>query len=467
MTSAPKTPKPEKRQAQEVSDVTTSFTRLDINSIPAQLVKQIVLLIADGGVESTENAARAIEAFSQASRLTRDVTMGMWAYVMSLAPVRALPTSLMLKWMTPSGARSRPGAADSSSLGRMLATELEKTARESQSSALMPRIAALAASPHGAFVAAALHAKLVASLNRATVNGEPMYGDEHTTVEALATEIIRRLGGERRPAFEKIARVSHANVRGFRDRITSFLRSSRAGRTRHALTYGPMCIWDVSHIENFSVACCASTAVPKSRDGATFNSDLYWDTSAATDMSDMFRDNGEFEGNLGTWDVSKVTTMSGMFKRAGIADSGIGSWDVGALKNAKKMFGSAPNLSRTLDLSRWNIGECTQLRKMFAGSSVHDSGIGRWTLHPDATANYMFRYTQFRGNLESWSVSNREAATWGLQAEAPAESQTQSAQRAHRAPSKFGDPANYDQRIIAMFDDSFRRTPEKAWCVVQ
>jgi surface protein len=460
MTSAPNLPK---RQTREMSDVTTSFTRLDINSIPAQLVRQIVLLIADGGVESTENAARAIEAFSQASRLTRDVTMGMWAYVMSLAPVRALPTSLMLRWISPSGARSRPGAAESSSLGRMLATELEKTARESQSSALMPRIAALAASPHGAFVAAALHAKLVASLNRATVNGEPMYGDEHTTVEALATEIIRRLGGGH--AFRKMARVSHANVRGFRDRITSFLRSSRAGRTRHALTYGPMCIWDVSHIENFSVACCASTAVPKSRDGVTFNSDLYWDTSAATDMSDMFRDNGEFKGDLGTWDVSKVTTMTGMFKRAGITDSGIGSWDVGALQNAKKMFGSAPNLSRTLDLSRWNIGECTQLRKMFAGSSVHDSGIGKWTLHPDATANYMFRYTQFRGNLENWSDKHRKEASWGLHAGAPAE--TQSAQSAHRAPSKFGDPANYDQRIIAMFDDSFRRTPEKAWCVVQ
>jgi len=461
MTSAPRPPKPEKRQAQEVSDVTTSFTRLDINSIPAQLVKQIVLLIADGGVESTENAARAIEALSQASRLTRDVTMGMWAYVMSLAPVRALPTSLLLRWMAPSGARSRPGAADSSSLGRTLATELEKTARESQSSALMPRIAALAASPHGAFVAAALHAKLVASLSRATVNGEPMYGDEH--VGALATEIIRRLGGGH--AFRKTARVSHRTFRGFRDRITSFLRSSRAGRTRHALKYGPMCIWDVSHIEDFSVACCASTAVPKSRDGITFNSDLYWDTSAATDMSDMFRDNGEFKGDLGTWDVSKVTTMTGMFKRAGIADSGIGSWDVGALKNAKKMFGSAPNLSRTLDLSGWNIGECTDLRKMFAGSSVHDSGIGKWTLHPDATANYMFRYTQFRGNLENWSDSSRDAATWGMHAGAPAESQR--APSAQSAPSKFGDPANYDQRIIAMFDDSFRRTPEKAWCVVQ
>jgi surface protein len=345
------------------------------------LVRMIVRLIADGKVGGPAEAVRTIATFSQASRLTSEAAMGMVGYVMGLAPVRAIATDIVLRWMP----------------RQNFIAELVRTARESQSSALMPRIASLAADPLGARVADALYGKLVASLRRATVNGEPMYGDDDTPIETLASETILRL---RRGAGRR--HVGH-NLRAF---ITAFLRLSRAARTAHALVYGPMCNWDV-RLNNFAFAC---SALGQKYEVVTFNSDLYWDTSAVTNMTSMFSGNGEFHGDLSTWDVSNVTLMDDMFSASGIEDSGIGSWDVGALTSAYGMLLNATQLSPKLVLSRWNVDECRVLSSMFASSSVTDSGIGKWVLHSDATTSSMLENaTLFRGDL-SWSDKHRRDA---------------------------------------------------------
>ena len=99
-----------------------------LHNVPAQLVRMIVRLIADGEAESPADAAEAIANFREASRLTRDAAMGMVGYVMSLAPVRALHTTAILGWMRHAG----------------FAAELVRTASQSKNGALMPRIAALA-----------------------------------------------------------------------------------------------------------------------------------------------------------------------------------------------------------------------------------------------------------------------------------------------------------------------------------
>lgn len=78
--------------------------------------------------------------------------MGVMGYVMSLAPVRAVSTSTLLERMS----------------HRDFAAEVVRTARR-RSSALMPRIADLAANERGAAVADALHEKLFASIRGATV----------------------------------------------------------------------------------------------------------------------------------------------------------------------------------------------------------------------------------------------------------------------------------------------------------
>ena len=391
-----------------------------LHNVPAQLVRMIVRLIADGKAESPADAAEAIANFREASRLTREAAMGMVGYVMSLAPVRALHTTAMLGWMRHAG----------------FAAELVRTASQSKNGALMPRIAALAGDPSAWAVVDALHGRLVASLRSATVKGEPMYSTADAGIEALATEIIRRLKGP--VAYSKVRDVGKL---GFRDFTARFLGLSRLERTSHIQTYGPMCIWDVSHVEHFDSACsCHDGSAP-------FNSDLYWDTSAATSMGEMFHKNSEFHGDLSTWDVSKVRKMSRMFQGAGIVDSGIGRWDVGSLQDASYMFSRAMHLSPKLDLSRWTMGGCTDLVYMFSRSAVTDNGIGKWTLPPSAaTLGMLIETPSFTGHLPNWSPT-----------------QISSGKRTY-----FGDPQSpksEDELIADLFVEA--RDRPAAWCAVQ
>jgi surface protein len=259
-----------------------------------------------------------------------------------------------------------------------------------------------------AHVKVALHRKLVASLKSATVGGEggegtrePMYGDDEKELAKLATTAIHKIkkGGYRKVTDsvgpdKKTGEVFLANA------VNKFRRLSQIDRNTHAETYGPMCVWDVGGPGiNFFSAC----SVDAKQNQQPFHSDLYWDTSAATDMTDMFLDNEEFHGDLAEWDVRKVTKMKGMFMASGIVDSGIGNWNVSELRNADRMF-EETNLSRKLDLSTWDVRNCTTLKDMFNSSSVVDSGIGSWRLNGDATTVNMFRDAkQFVGDLSGWS----------------------------------------------------------------
>ncbi len=149
------------------------------------------------------------------------------------------------------------------------------------------------------------------SLESATVGTERTKGPMYDDPEQLAHEVIERL--KRRP-FEPITENLETTVRGF-------LRGTSDARAK--CTHGPMCLWDVSAIADFSWSC--ATAVPNV--APPFNSDLFWNTSSAANMGGMFCKNTEFKGDLSTWDVSNVTHMNGMFEGAGIEDSGIGNWN--------------------------------------------------------------------------------------------------------------------------------------------
>ena len=243
--------------------------------VPRDLIGEIVLVVANAADLAHEKMS-AIRPFSEASKRAREATVRVLGYVMSLAPVRAVPTSTLLERMS----------------NRDFAAEVVRSALR-QSGALMPRIADLADDRNGALVADALHGKLLASIRGATVNGRSMYAD----TDAHTTEIIDRL--KRRERFERPYIAGELDLRDF---TQHFLHLSMPGRVAHMRKYGPMCMWDVSHVTNFSFAC----SVLHEEEDAPFNSDLYWDTSSATSMREMFSENREFRGDLSTWDVSKV-----------------------------------------------------------------------------------------------------------------------------------------------------------------
>lgn len=359
-----------------------------LENVPIELVKEIVRHLVNGDESPTELAEifRSFNALAQTAKLGKEAAMGVVGYVMSLASVRAVPTKTFLQWLP------RKGFQDA----------LVKTVEKGKSSALMPRIADLAAEPTASDVVDALFWKLVASLRSATVKGEPMYSGDEEQIRALADEILRRMVPPNffKPVREAIAKdfPKGGFVKGF---VTHFLKLPVDQRLHHALAYGPMCLWDVSQIEDFSGPCGAGTF-------GTFSSDLYWDTSSALSMSMTFANNTEFRGDLSTWDVCKVRTTDSMFFNSGIVNSGIGRWNFRELQSAKSMFAAAKNISSELSFSRWNLEKCTDLSLMFAESSVTDNDIGEWKLLKEAITAGMLP-ASFRGRLHKWTTEQLDA----------------------------------------------------------
>lgn len=397
-----------------------------LENVPIELVKEIVRHLVNGEESTTELARifRSFNAFAQTAKLGKEAAMGVVGYVMSLASVRAVPTKTFLQWLP------RRGFQDA----------LVKTVEEGKSSALMPRIADLAAEPTASDVVDALFWKLVASLRSATVKGEPMYSGNEEQIQALADEILRRMGPRNslQPVREAIAKdfPKGGFVKGF---VTYFLKLPVDQRLHHALAYGPMCLWDVSQIEDFSGPCGAGT----------FSSDLYWDTSSVLSMSMTFANNTEFRGDLSTWDVCKVRTTESMFFGSGIVNSGIGSWNFRELQSARSMFAAAKNISSKLRFSRWNLEKCTDLSLMFAESSVTDNGIGEWKLLKEASTAGMLP-ASFHGRLDKWTTEQRDATG------------------ARPAMPSFGTTAQSEEEIVTrLIADAVNQRDQGGGCSVQ
>ena len=53
----------------------------------------------------------------------------------------------------------------------------------------------------------------------------------------------------------------------------------------------------------------------------------YWDTSAVTNMAELFHYKWDFDDDISKWDVSNVTNMEGMFDHATSFNQPIGAWD--------------------------------------------------------------------------------------------------------------------------------------------
>ena len=414
-------------------------------SLPSNLLSLIVRLIA---VAKNKEALAAIANFSETNTVMRSAKdasakIDIFASILALAPVRAVPTKLILRYM-----KDNCEFKDKATF----ADRLVRIVLEEPSTALMPRIAELARDPTGARLADALHARLVASLRTSTVNGDSMYG---AALETLATEILGTLKGA---GFWKIAGNEITDIS---QTVKTFLALSVEDRIKHAREYGPMCIWDVSGATNFREACKQFRY--KREDGdedtATFNSDLYWDTSAATTMHSMFLHNDEFKGDLSTWDVRNVENMRQMFMDSGIENSGIGRWDVRSLQTAQSMFANATDILPSLSLSGWNIGNCSGMHNMFKGSSVTDNGIATWKLRADAKTDEMFALTKFTNPLLLWSKEHRDKSKNPAAPAAP-------------AAAKFGgSPKSLEENVRDLFASALREQPDGAedppGCAVQ
>ena len=92
--------------------------------------------------------------------------------------------------------------------------------------------------------------------------------------------------------------------------------------------------------------------------------DLNWiDTSKVTDMSYLFDEKNNFNGDISQWNTSSVTTMRSMFVNVKTFNQDISQWNTSSVTNMSYMFCNAESFNQ--DISGWDTSSVTDMRKMF------------------------------------------------------------------------------------------------------
>lgn len=99
------------------------------------------------------------------------------------------------------------------------------------------------------------------------------------------------------------------------------------------------------------------------------------DTSAITDMSDLFFDSWrkDFSG-IESWNVSNVANMSGMFKYCKKFNQPLSDWNVSSVTNMSYMFYNCKKFNQPL--SGWDVSSVTDMSEMFDGCFISQKLAG-------------------------------------------------------------------------------------------
>ena len=115
------------------------------------------------------------------------------------------------------------------------------------------------------------------------------------------------------------------------------------------------------------------------KDGITYN---FGDTGnkiftgQIKNFSSLFKDQTNFNADIGYWNTSRATTMSRMFMNASSFNQDISNWELNNVTNINGMFQNS--LVFNQDISSWNISKVTRLNSTFRGAAAFNQNLNSW-----------------------------------------------------------------------------------------
>ncbi len=135
----------------------------------------------------------------------------------------------------------------------------------------------------------------------------------------------------------------------------------------------------------------------------------YIDTSDITDMSELFKDDTTFNGDISKWNTSKVTDMREMFRGATSFNQPLNNWDVSKVIDMYRMFLHATSFNQPLN--NWDVSSVGDMESMFQGATSFNQNISGWKEwtddENDRHTNNMFYHAiamqeAYKPNLSGW-----------------------------------------------------------------
>ncbi len=127
------------------------------------------------------------------------------------------------------------------------------------------------------------------------------------------------------------------------------------------------------------------------------------DTSAIDDMSELFKDDSTFNGDITQWNTSNVENFFRMFTRAKAFNQNIGAWDTSKTTGMNNMFQEAAAFNQ--DISGWDMSNVTRMSLMFYKASTFNQDIGNWNVGNVILSSSLFEgATNFDQDLSSWKL---------------------------------------------------------------
>ena len=189
------------------------------------------------------------------------------------------------------------------------------------------------------------------------------------------------------------------NNETLRESVKEWLDNPDSSQTK----YGHISDWDVSNVTNMEQLFIDAG-------GGAFNQDIgKWDVSNVTNMKYMFAGVESFNQDIGKWNLSNVTNIQGMFSNAKSFNKDISKWDVSNVIDMRRMFCNATSFNQ--DIGEWDVGNVTDMSEVFHGVKLSITGEDyEWDEekqeHIKKDTTTQVKCSSFNQDISKWDVSN-------------------------------------------------------------